>query len=390
MNAYLIQGLGLSMADIYVLRAKMVDYLTLPGQNGFSGNAAAGAGLLNALQNSPLSGNYTAFNYYLQSAIDAGALGGVENQVGGQIYADTTSFMLRLSQWIDEAVVPCTRGCDTGDGKTHFWASGLGGIFSTRSSSSAASSTEYNTGTLEGVTHRFDEHISADLGMGYDWGSVRSAEATASLNTFLMTLGGRYGFLGLDTGPFMTARADGGLVYCECTRHLDGGLGDANGKPDGAFYGGLTGLGDVIRWAKYTFTLQTAVRVIGATLRGFDESGSELALNFNTIDKTYPSMLFDLEIKPDCRQFGDWTIAPVLTLGYEQVLTNPRAQSTGTIYGYSVTQYSIFDSRELSTAGLSIMAQYGAFTVTAQFNGLMAGAADSLGCNGQLSINYKF
>ena len=56
MNAYLTQGLGLSQADIYVLRAKMVYYLTLPGQSGFAGNAAAGAGLLNALQNSPLVG----------------------------------------------------------------------------------------------------------------------------------------------------------------------------------------------------------------------------------------------------------------------------------------------------------------------------------------------
>ncbi len=66
----------------------MVDYLTLPGQSGFVGNAAAGAALLNDLQDSPLSGNYTAFNYYLQSAIDAGTLGGVQSQVGGQVNAD--------------------------------------------------------------------------------------------------------------------------------------------------------------------------------------------------------------------------------------------------------------------------------------------------------------
>jgi hypothetical protein len=41
---YLTQGLGLTQADINVLRAKMVDYLTLPGQSGFVGNAAAGRG----------------------------------------------------------------------------------------------------------------------------------------------------------------------------------------------------------------------------------------------------------------------------------------------------------------------------------------------------------
>jgi hypothetical protein len=78
LNAYLVQGLGLTQADIYVLRAKMVYYSTLPGQSGFAGNAASGAALLNALQNSPLSGHYTSYNYYLQSAIDTGTLGGVE------------------------------------------------------------------------------------------------------------------------------------------------------------------------------------------------------------------------------------------------------------------------------------------------------------------------
>src|SRR5664279_5247517 len=74
LNAYLIQGLGLTQADIYVLRAKMVYYSTLPGQSGFAGNAAAGAAFLNGLQNSPLSGRYTSYNYYLQSAIDMGTL----------------------------------------------------------------------------------------------------------------------------------------------------------------------------------------------------------------------------------------------------------------------------------------------------------------------------
>ena len=35
MYAYLTRGLGLTQADIYVLRAKMVYYAMLPGQNGF-------------------------------------------------------------------------------------------------------------------------------------------------------------------------------------------------------------------------------------------------------------------------------------------------------------------------------------------------------------------
>lgn len=90
---YLKQGLGLSQETLYVLRGKMVQYGQLPGQSELRGNAAQGAALLNALQNSGLSGRYTDYNYYLQSAIDAGTLGGVETQVGGQIYADAASYL---------------------------------------------------------------------------------------------------------------------------------------------------------------------------------------------------------------------------------------------------------------------------------------------------------
>ena len=95
MHAYLTQGLGLTETDIYVLRAKMVYYQTLPGQSQFFGNAVRGAALLNNLQNSPLSGHYTAYNYYLQSAIDAGTLGGVETRVGGQVHADAAAFSMQ-------------------------------------------------------------------------------------------------------------------------------------------------------------------------------------------------------------------------------------------------------------------------------------------------------
>ena len=129
MNAYLTEGLGLSQADIYVLRAKMVYYLTLPGQSGYTGNAAAGAAFLNALQNSPLSGHYTAYNYYLQSALDAGALGGVETQVGGQVHADAASYLLRQPLWIDEAIAPYTNSRDLRDGQGRIWLAALGGSF---------------------------------------------------------------------------------------------------------------------------------------------------------------------------------------------------------------------------------------------------------------------
>ncbi len=60
------------------------------------------------------------------------------------------------------------------------------------------------------------------------------------------------------------------------------------------------------------------------------------------------------------------------------------------IYGYSVSQYSAFDSRDLSKAGLTVTAQRGAFMITAEINGLMGGAAKSAGLNGQMSVKYRF
>lgn len=390
MNAYLTQGLGLSQADIYVLRAKMVYYLTLPGQSGFVGNAAAGASFLNALQNSPLSGHYSAFNYYLQSAMDAGTLGDVETQVGGQVHADAASFLLRRPQWIDEAITPYTNSRDLREGQTRFWLAGLGGNFESDGRSGVAGSTEYSAGTLIGATHRFNTQTSANLGIGYNWGSVGSADGDATLNAVLATIGGRYGFSALEEGFFVSARADVGWVDYETKRALGGDLGTARGNTDGAIYSGTVGLGDVIRLAPFTITPQTGIRVTHVTLDSFNESGNELALGVNGIDKTSSSVLVDLDVSLDRQQLGDWAIAPALTLGYERILDNPRVASTGTLYGFAVSQYSAYDSHDLMKAGLGVTAQHEAYIVKAGINGIVGDGAKSAGIGGQLSVGYSF
>jgi hypothetical protein len=265
----------------------------------------------------------------------------------------------------------------------------LGGDFSTRGSPLAASSTEGNVGTLIGATHRFDNYASADLGIGYNWGSIRSAGAKATINTVLTTLGGCYGFSNLKTGPFVTARVDAGFA-CNCTCRLGGGLGNATGKTNGTFYSGLAGFGGVIRSAPFTFTLQPGIRITGVHLPSFDEAGNKLALNFKAINKTYSSLLFDLGTCIDGCQLGSWTIAPAINLGYELVLVNPMVKSTEMLYGFPVIQYSAFDSRNLTKAGLTVAAKCGAFIVMAEINGLIGDAAKSTSINGQLSINYSF
>ncbi|SQI41667.1 Tyrosine-protein phosphatase precursor [Leminorella richardii] len=123
LDNYLKQGLGLDQATIYALRGKMVRYRQLPSESSLSGNGASGASLLNALQDSPLSGRYTQYNYYLQSAIDRGTLGGVEKRVGGQVHADAQSYLLRQISQIDDTIAPWAVGDRLLPGESTVWLS---------------------------------------------------------------------------------------------------------------------------------------------------------------------------------------------------------------------------------------------------------------------------
>jgi uncharacterized protein with beta-barrel porin domain len=389
MHAYLTEGLGLSQADIYVLRAKMVYYSALPGQSGFVGNAAAGAAFLNALQNSPLSGHYTSYNYYLQSAVDAGTLGGVETQAGGQVHADAASYLLRQPLWVDAAVAPYANGRDLREGQTRIWMAGLGGYFSADGRGGVAGSTERSAGPVVGATYRFDDRASAHVGVGYNWGSVASAGARVDVDTALATIGARYGLSTLDAGPYVAARAHVGWVDYQSKRALGGGLGTALGSTTGAVYSGRADLGDVIRLAPFTITPQVGVRVAEVTLRGFNESGSDLALGVDRLKHTSSTVLADLDVGLDPRHLNGWTVAPSVALGYELALGDPRVESTGRLYDFTVSQFSAYDSRYLVKAGVAVIAQRNAFTVKAGVNAVRGDDA-STGINANLSVGYRF
>jgi uncharacterized protein with beta-barrel porin domain len=389
LNAYLIQGLGLTQADIYVLRAKMVYFSTLPGQSGFVGNAAAGAAFLNALQNSPLSGHYTAYNYYLQSSIDAGTLAGIETQAGGQVHADAAAYVLRQPLWIDTAITPYANGRDLGVGQTRLWLAGVGGYFGSDGRSGVAGSTERSGGSIIGATYRIDERTSAYVGIGDIWGQVASAGGSADVNTAVATIGARFGFSTLDAGPYVAARANAGWVDYQSKRALGGGLGTAQGNTSGAVYGGRADLGDVICLASLTITPQVGVRVTQVTFGSFNESGSDLALAVNSINHTAANLLADLDVSLDPQRLNGWTIAPSVAVGYERSLGNPHVESSGTLYGYTVSQYSAYDSRYLMKAGFAVAAQRDAFTVKAGVNAVRGDDASS-GVTAQLSIGYRF
>ncbi len=390
MSAYLTQGLGLTQADLYVLRAKMVYYSELPGQDGLIGNAASGAALLNALQNSSLSGHYTDYNYYLQSAVDQGTLGGVETRVGGQVYADAASFLLRQPRRIDEAITPYTSGRDLPQGTARIWMTGNGDNFSTSGHDGIASSTENSGGSIIGATYRISSRASANMGLGYNWGAIESADATATVNTVLATFGGRYGFSTLDAGPFIEGRVDVGSVDYASKRSLGGGLGTATGTTTGAVYSGHVRVGDAFRLASLTITPHAGVRVTGVSLDGFNEGGSDLALSVHGVDKTFSSLLADLDFSLEPKQLGNWTIAPILTLGYERILGDPQVENAGTLYGFTVNQKSAYDSHDLLKAGVGFSAAQDAFTVKARVSGVIGNEANSTGISGLLSLAYSF
>ena len=388
MYAYLTQGLGLTRADIYVLRAKMVLFLTLPGQSGFVGNAAAGAALLNALQNSPLSGTYTAYNYYLQSAIDAGTLGGVQSQAGGQARADAAAYLLRQPFRLDAALAASVDGRDLAPGQGRMWMTGLAGNFVTDAHDGAASSAERSGGPLAGVSYRIDARASAFAAVGYDWGSVSSAGATANVGSAIGAMGGRYAFGSLDEGPYVSARAYFAGVDYDGSRRLGGGLGEASGGAGGMAYSGQIELGDVIRLAAATLTPQAGLRVAHVDLDGFQESGSELALDFSRLAHTTPSLLAGMEVALNPWTGGGWTIAPAFPLQAELTLGPPTASSLGSLYGFRIAQTAAFDSPYLVQGGLSVAARRGGFEATAQ--AIAALGAQSAGVTGQLSVAYRF
>ena len=178
-----------------------------------------------------------------------------------------------------------------------------------------------------GSAFRIDGRTSATVGIGYFSGTVESAGASASVNTGVLTMGGRYGLAALEAGPYVQARGDPGWVEYQSARPLDSGLGTALGNTSGAIYSGLAGAGSVMRMAPFTITAQTGLRVIGVALGGFNESGSELALAVNGINNTSSSVLASLELTLDQRQSGAWTIVPSHTLTYERTLGESQTAS---------------------------------------------------------------
>ncbi|WP_064120955.1 tyrosine-protein phosphatase [Pseudomonas fluorescens] len=388
MDNYLKQGLGLSQETIYVLRGKLVEYNSLPGQAGLIGNAAAGAELLRQLQNTDLSGTYSAYNYYLQSAIDAGTLGGVETQVGGQVHADAASYLLRQNAMIERAAAPFASGSDLKVGQYRLWTTALAGYLGTDGSAHADSSNEHSQGLMVGITQRFSEQLSARGGFGYSKGTVGGAGGEADTDFTFLNVGARYGFSSLEQGLFFDANASAGYIDYDSKRDLGGGLGTAKGNSHGNLTGATLALGYRAPINGMTIEPSLGLRVSHLDLNGFKEKGSELSLDVDDNSATRRSAVANLNVAFAPMVMGAWQLVPGVQVGYERTLGHNEVDSQSHLLGLDIEQRAAFDNRDQFTGGVNLMANLGALSLGAEVGA--NGGGDSHGFNGGLKASYAF
>lgn len=388
MDNYLKQGLGLSQETIYVLRGKLVEYNSLPGQAGLIGNAAAGVELLRELQNTNLSGTYSAYNYYLQSAIDAGTLGGVESQVGGQVHADAASYLLRQNAMIEQAAAPFASGTDLKVGQYRLWTTALAGYLGTDGSSHAESSNEHSQGLMVGITQRFSEQLSARGGFGYSKGTVGGAGGEADTDFTFLNVGARYGFTSLEQGLFLDANASAGYIDYDSKRDLGGGLGSAKGDTHGNLTGATLALGYRAPVNGMVFEPSLGFRVSHLDLNGFTEKGSELALDVDDNTATRRSAVANLNVGFAPVAMGAWQLVPGVQVGYERTLGDNEVDSQSHLLGLDIEQRAAFDNRDQFSGGVNVRANLGALSLGAEIGA--NGGGDSHGFNGGLKASYAF
>ncbi|MDD0842141.1 tyrosine-protein phosphatase [Pseudomonas sp. Gutcm_11s] len=389
MDNYLKEGLGLSQETIYVLRGKMVYYSSLPETAGLLGNAAAGAQLLTQLQNSSLAGDYTAYNYYLQSAIDSGTLSGVESTIGGQVHADATSYLLRQDALIDKAAEPYASGIELQAGQRRLWMTGLAGYQGNDGSAEAASSNEHTQGTMLGVTQRFSEQLSGHAGFGYSRGNVGGAGGEVDTDLTFIGLGARFAPNGLERGLFVDANLSGGWLDYDSSRELGGGLGKVSGDSDGTLVGAALALGYRLPVSSVTLEPSLGLRVSRLDLDGFQEQGNDLALDVDDTKETRTSAVANLKASFAPQSLsGGWQLVPGLEVGYEHVLGDHEVDSEGQLLGLDISQRAAFDSRYQFTGAFSLTANLGELSLGAQAG--ISGGGDSHGASGGLKASYQF
>ncbi|NIE78036.1 autotransporter domain-containing protein [Pantoea sp. Ap-967] len=389
MEGYLESGLGLSKETIYVLRGKMVYFSSLPGQAELLGNAAAGAKLLQELQNSSLSGAFTAYNYYLQSSIEQGNLNRVESKIGGQVLADTASYLLRQGSLIQDSAQPLTTGIGLRTGQRRIWSTGIADQTRTGSSNHTAGSDTNSQGMMVGLTQNFNDMLSGYASFGYVHGGVNAADGHSSNNTTFLSVGTRFAPDGLEKGLFMSVHGLAGYVDYDSSRDLTMGLGTAKGETHGSLTGAGLDLGYRAQTKNVTVEPSLGVRYSQLELAKFNESGSELALDVDETQGSNTAALANLNISlAPIELSGGWRVSPGGRVRYTRDLDGHDVNSSGSVEGLTVRQRAAFNSKDQFSAALNVSANLKQLTFAAEVTAVKAGRTDGLA--GSLKVGYDF
>ena len=118
---------------------------------------------------------------------------------------------------------------------------------------------------------------------GYSSGNVGGAGGEADTDLTFFSVGARFAPNGLERGLFVDADASAGYLDYESKRELGGGLGTAKGDSHGNLTGATLALGYRVPVNGVTLEPSLGVRISHVNLSGFQEKGSELALDVDGI-----------------------------------------------------------------------------------------------------------
>jgi hypothetical protein len=131
------------------------------------------------------------------------------------------------------------------------------------------------------------------------------------------------------------------------------------------------------------------LRVSHLDLSGFQEKGSELALDVDGTQETRRSAFANLKASAaPIAVSGGWQLVPGIEVGYEHVLGDHQVDSSGQLLGLNIEQRAAFATRDQFNGAVNLMANLGAFSVGAEAGGITGG--DSQGVSGNLKASYRF
>jgi outer membrane autotransporter protein len=241
---------------------------------------------------------------------------------------------------------------------------------------------------MVGVTQRFSGQLSAHAGFGYSRGNVGGAGGSADTDLTFFAAGARFAPDGLERGLFIDANASAGWLDYDSKRDLGGGLGTAKGDSHGNLTGLSLALGYRLPVSSMIIEPSLGVRVSHLDLSGFNEKGSELALDVDGIQQTRRSAVANLAASFAAIGVGAWQLVPGVQVGYEHVLGNHQVDSQGHVLGLDIEQRAAFDNRDQLTGGVNLMASLGPVSVGAEVGA--SGGGDSHGFSGGLKASYSF